>query len=234
MNEWNLALREMQFATIVAMIRENFKEVNRVVNEDVWPHCTHCGGFHLEGEICDAEWLHVRIGIADANFTLHKTLHAPEMNAKIRLEQLEMILSMKTSDAMDIDVSIDVLSIEHAGLELVRQAVRDKAVPQIGFHMTSNWTDSVYHIHINHSHVIVLPTPLYLIYSFFSWPFWDERPMSELRFVPPPLLDWKLMEVHVMLGQKCSLYLLEDFSFVNTTRYSSICYDEVLFLIFLL
>ncbi|OQR85043.1 vacuolar protein sorting-associated protein [Achlya hypogyna] len=220
LNEWSIRMQELQYAAILGLIRENFKEVNGVVNEDTWPLCSECGGFHVESDGCDVEWLRVPVRVVDASLTLVKQLQAPEMTSTLRFEELQMLLTMRTSDVMDLHLCTEALSIvDAAGQEIVRpmQAFAEVAQPQVALHAQTNWTDGVYKVHVCRSHVLVVPASLQLISSFFAWPFWAESPAAELAFVAPPLFDWKLMEVHVVFDKKSCFYLLEDLA-VATTR----------------
>ncbi|KDO35051.1 hypothetical protein SPRG_01115 [Saprolegnia parasitica CBS 223.65] len=230
LNEWSLRLSEMQYATLLGLIKENVKEANSVVNEDTWPLCAICGGFHVDADGCDVEWLRVPVQVVDASLTLAKALQGPEMSSTLRFEELRMLVTMRTSDVMDLHIGTEALSIvDDAGQEVVRpmQAFAEASEPQVSIHAQTNWTDGVYTIHVCRSHVLAVPSSLAMLRNFFSWPFWAETPSSELGFVAPPLFEWKLMEVHVVFEKQSCFYLLEDLA-VPTTR-TLVLMAEVLF-----
>ncbi|KAH9133497.1 hypothetical protein LEN26_007075 [Aphanomyces euteiches] len=218
-NEWNIGFKEYQYETIIGMIYENFKEVNSIVNENFWPRCQNCGGFHGDTIICNVDWLRVSIDVEDALLSLRKAMTPPEKHTNIDFEQLKIMITMKTSDDLNIDVSAVAFSISEMNdviKEYVRptQAIRD--VPQLYFTSTSSYTDSKYIVHFNHSHVILIPDSLTMLTSFFSWPFWMKPVEEQLVFLIPPSIDWKIMEVCVVFDKACCFYLLEEFNKVDT------------------
>ncbi|ETW03541.1 hypothetical protein, variant [Aphanomyces invadans] len=218
-NEWSLELLEYQYGTIIGMIYENFKEANNIVSENLWSRCASCGGFHDDSAVCNVDWLRVTIDVLDASLTLHKTYSTPETSTKMDLEQLSIQVAMKTSDELDIDVSVMSLNVSDVH-ELIQdyikptQSIRD--VPQVRLASTSTYTDSKYTVQVGHSHIVILPKSLQILSSFFTWPFWMAEDKDETVFVAGPVVEWEIMEVAVIFDKACCFYLLENFAKVDT------------------
>ncbi|RHY35246.1 hypothetical protein DYB32_000305 [Aphanomyces invadans] len=218
-NEWSLELLEYQYGTIIGMIYENFKEANNIVSENLWSRCASCGGFHDDSAVCNVDWLRVTIDVLDASLTLHKTYSTPETSTKMDLEQLSIQVAMKTSDELDIDVSVMSLNVSDVH-ELIQdyikptQSIRD--VPQVRLASTSTYTDSKYTVQVGHSHIVILPKSLQILSSFFTWPFWMAEDKDETVFVAGPVVEWEIMEVAVIFDKACCFYFLENFAKVDT------------------
>ncbi|RHY08394.1 hypothetical protein DYB36_000830, partial [Aphanomyces astaci] len=219
LNEWSVDFVEYQYGTIVGMIYENFKEANNIVNENLWPRCANCGGFHDDTAVCNVDWLRVTIDVMDARVTLHKTIAGPEKTVKMDLEQLNVQINMTTSDDLAFDVSVVGLTVSDD--DVLRdpfikptQSIRD--VAQVHMTSTSSYTESTYSVKIGHSHVVILPSSLQMVSSFFTWPFWMAEEKAMTGFVAGPVVDWTSMDVSVAFDKACCFYLLEDFTKADT------------------
>jgi hypothetical protein len=215
MNELSVGAREDQYATLLAMIFENFKEVSSVVDEDTYPLCKSCGGHHVDDYQCYAMWLKIPVRVTDAALRISNDENAI---ADILMEQLELTFTMRTDDSLEINASASALSTvdirpgrSEAAIEILRPVSGDGL--QIEYNQWGNWTESRYTILLNNTSCLLMYPVISDVVDFFVRPinlpgaFFDFN-VGFMCETPP---DWTKMDI-MFNSAGCSFAMLEDFS----------------------
>ncbi|KAI9907362.1 hypothetical protein PsorP6_004651 [Peronosclerospora sorghi] len=213
MNELSVGTGPEEYAILLGMIYENFREVSRVVAEDTYPLCATCGGLHNFSDHCNAIWLKILVKIADAALRISNSNHTI---ADLLWEQLELVFTLRTDDS--VEIILTALSFTTTDARLIQSQAAPKIIRplpgdgcQLEYNQKMNWTDTVYELKVKNTNFLGVYPAFHDIATFFLTPIFMEEfldfGVGYMSSTPP---NWEKVDFFVTTTG-CLFSFLENF-----------------------